>query len=485
MKRVLAILLALMLLGTAQAEIFVVNMYGEENGSYGLLVDEDGTMYTDTSSFGSIYIFSDKLQGIYAATPYDYSSMMTEEQLRLAVQDELPYYEYMLECLLDERGNMLTGFEYVNFYYDEASGVIIGQRTEGCDVLSLQGEVLMRTDYLWIGMNGQGGYLAVRAEEDTPYDGEMCPLVFVSADGTERELGYEGSRWSCRLMQDGYYYVDVGEDTMRGIYLDAQGREAFELDIAYGENFEYGMAIVRDANDYCGLIDRQGRYILPHLYTTLQTAMEYPEAPMIAVTADGVLELYERGTMRCITRYRPEEGAITYAFHVNAGMIMAYDDAGATLLKNDGTPVFRQDTTESGDSASVWYGLEDGSCPERIVMENGTWPERRCVLVDLQGRQTSGEWKIIEGSAWQDGKGRFAVVDYDIVDSEYGPTVDWMSYRYGLIDENGNVIHETKYDSLTVLSMDRCWVQLGDLSGMIDNDGRWLATVSRYEYLMD
>ena len=63
--------------------------------------------------------------------------------------------------------------------------------------------------------------------------------------------------------------------------------------------------------------------------------------------------------------------------------------------------------------------------------------------------------------------------------------VDFSTYRYGLIDEDGETLLPMIYDDLRALSFDRYWAVMGDVSGMIDTTGKWYYTVSDYDTLMD
>jgi len=484
MKKVVLILIALMLTCTASAEVFTVSTGMDDANGCGLLIDEQGTLLTPMYEYGSIYQLDDSLPGIYAAMPYDYTGLIVGDMVQQALRGELEFYEYYRECLLNEKGEKLTGFDYCQFFYDENGGMIIASRPDGgCDVLSAQGELLMYTNYCWIRSNGNGGFLALRAEEGKPFSADPCAMVYVDGLGRERELGINVPRWSCGQVNEGFCFIDV--DGENGFYVNASGEEAFGMTFAFGEGFKHGTAIVHNADGMYGLIDRNGQFVLPMVYADITQPYEYDEGPLLAVTQDGTLEIYERESVRLIARYRPEDIGISYAFQTNSGMIQAYDDNGYTALLVDGTPLFRQQYSDSGDGATIWYALEDGTCPQRIIMEGGEWPYRSSSLVDLQGNKIGGEWRVIEGAAWLEDQGRFSVIDYGIVEDEYGPGVDWSSYRYGLVDENGTVIHETIYDSLTVLTLDLCWVQSGDIWGLVDSEGNWLATVSAYSTLMD
>ena len=63
--------------------------------------------------------------------------------------------------------------------------------------------------------------------------------------------------------------------------------------------------------------------------------------------------------------------------------------------------------------------------------------------------------------------------------------MEWNSYRYGLIDDDGKQLLPQVYDGLRVLSFDRFWAVQGDVRGMIDAEGKWYCTFSEYEALMD
>ena len=67
---------------------------------------------------------------------------------------------------------------------------------------------------------------------------------------------------------------------------------------------------------------------------------------------------------------------------------------------------------------------------------------------------------------------------YELADTQYdGETVQEPvadSYRYGVIDQDGNVILETNYDYFNYLDSGRYWVGQGNTLMLMDENGNEL-----------
>ena len=80
--------------------------------------------------------------------------------------------------------------------------------------------------------------------------------------------------------------------------------------------------------------------------------------------------------------------------------------------------------------------------------------------------------------SWTGDQGRYLVVAYELADTQYdGETVQEPvadSYRYGVIDQDGNVILETNYDYFNYLDSGRYWVGQGNTLMLMDENGNEL-----------
>jgi len=491
MKKVLLWVVLAMLLTAAQAETFVAAVGDTEMNSYALLVNEDGGILTERYAYRGMYELVEE-KGLYSASPWDLTEVLSPESIRYVEYDgmlypEMDHYEYYRECLLREDGQQLTGFDYVEFMYDEAGQVIIGFRPDArCDVLDLEGNVLMKTDYGWMSSNGKGCFLALKVGENFGYyNDEAWPLVILDAEGREKETGVYAQRWGCQMFSGGFYLIFDADGVHH--YLNLYGKEAFEESYILATDFEMGTAIVGNEDYIYGLIDANGGYVLPMIYESITRETYYENTVMLAVTLDGALEIYDPSGRTLISVYKPES-RLTYATQANSGMISASDDEGNTWLTLEGEPIYRYNYTDES-WFSTWYLVEDGSMPERFVTTMGEWPHMTSWLMDLSGQRVSEDYMDLQPVIWSEGQGRYIFAEYEIIPYEYEGysdwTVDWATARYGVCDENGRVMLEPVYDSIQCLSLDLYWVQQGDVLGMIDGDGSWLTAISAYDELMD
>ena len=94
-------------------------------------------------------------------------------------------------------------------------------------------------------------------------------------------------------------------------------------------------------------------------------------------------------------------------------------------------------------------------------------------------------YRQISFVSWQNGQGRYIVVDYDTVPMDGYESYVPGSMRNALIDEAGNPLLAMEYESMTALAPDRYWVKRVDEWGLIDETGHWYYRQSAYTELMD
>ena len=482
--------LALLFGAGAQAETYAVSVDLDSGASYGLLVDDGGQVLTERYEYARIYALSDDVPGVFVAQAFDQSPYLEQNG---GVWSDEPRV-----CLLDETGAQLTGFDYTELSYDAAGGAIVAVRWDGgCDVLDARGEVLARTDYAWLSLSGSGGALALRADPerepagDSEFPtGDEGELVYVDADGAETALGIRTARWQIGPYRDGLCMVYGGDGYH---YFDANGEEPFRVSFRSATDFAFGTAIVSTDEGRYGVIDAQGRYVLPPVYDTISRSDQYDAPALVAVTASGALEIRsaDGGTLK--RTYDPGDflpdadspaTGVDYAYQINAGMIVASGDGGTAYLDLEGNLLF---WAQEGETVSAWYEIEDGTLPQRVAISTGDWPESECWLADLSGERIGGSYRQIYCTAWLDGEGRYMTQDYDVVAEEYdgASSLTAQNVRFGICDAGGNVLLDAAYDSITCLSANRFWVRQGPVCGLLDETGAWLLTISDYEELMD
>lgn len=116
---------------------------------------------------------------------------------------------------------------------------------------------------------------------------------------------------------------------------------------------------------------------------------------------------------------------------------------------------------ESEVSISGWYSYYVEGRPDRLVVTQGSMPNTRAYLTDNHGRQTTTCYQSLDALVWQSDRGVFMFSSYFPADYEQGgdwtdegnsPYVYGPTLRYGLIDQDGNILAGAYYTDIKVLS---------------------------------
>lgn len=491
MKRILGIMLCLLMLcPAALGEVFAVDSYGtDETMSYSMLVRDDGTALTPPRVYSNIYRITPEgtpdADVRYAVTPIDlgleYDPETAEEML----------YEmgYTRMALMDADGQLLTGFDYDGMDYDngQVSFSLPGE-TPAVGGMDADGHVLIPPEYAALRHLGGGKWLGMAMPDDPARvervdDGEggyseiiHYEIVFIDTDGSVRPLGLHSTDRYFNMNAEGICAIwDVDEYGGETVYIDADGALMFEKGFRYAENFEGNYAVVAVGDRY-GVIDRQGEYVLPPEYDYINRDTE-----KLTIARKGMsFEVYDPESMRQIMTLEYAEDTDVDVTAVTPDLVGVVTDGATAIYNIDGRLLFDK---PQGENVQLYGYPRDF---QRLVADSGDWPEDYYHLIDLEGNAVGDDYRMLSVVGWQDGHGRFITGDYRVVKDEAGDyMVDWNTYRYGLIDEDGNTLLPTIYDELRALSFDRYWAVQGDISGMIDAEGKWYYTVSDYETLMD
>ena len=490
MKRILALALGLMLLCPALAETYVVDNYGtDEVMSDSMLLRDDGTPLTPARTFSNIYEITPsgtpEAEKLYAATPCDLGLEYDPETAEGMLYDT----GYVRVGLMDAQGSLLTGCDYE--YLDYENGYVIftlpGENLM-MGAMDGEGQVVIEPRYASLRHLGGGRWLAMRYPGDKSgvhrtyyddggyYDEYDFEAVYIDDAGV-RSLGLHTWDRYTSVNADGICLIsNVEEYGEQSVFVDSMGNVMFGRSFRYADNFVGDYAVVAEDERY-GVIDRSGEYVVPQEYSYINWVEGWP---MVATGSRG-FTVYDAHSLDVlfgmdfgeeqdfnVTAITPELFGVTVDERTSI-----YDAAGNLLMA----------VPEDKDVQLYGYSA-DGT--RRLVESYGEWPGNYYRLIDLSGEPVSGDFRLINGGVWQDGHGRFVTADYRIIrDAEGEEVVDWSSYRYGLIDEDGGTLLPNVYDELRALSYDRYWVTQGDRSGMIDASGNWYYAVSRYETLMD
>lgn len=480
MKRFLASALCLLLLcAPALAETYAVDIYGsEESPAYSILLRDDGTLLTPIQTCNSIYQLTPSgtpdAQKLFSVTPVNVDIAYTPE-----LAEELLYdMNCVRVALMDGTGRLLTGFDYD--YLDYADGYVLFALPDALrhvGAMDAAGNVVMPPEYAGLRPLAGGAWLALTLPEDADPDDPRCGVIYIDAGGNIRDLGLH-TDYHYINVQGGDIAVlsDVEEYGGKSVYIDSNGEVLFDRQYRYAEPFVGNYAVVEEDDRY-GVIDIDGAVVLPLEYDFINTEAG---KPIIAV----------RGAY--YAAYDPEDFTLLVEEDLapaESVSVTPITDKMLGVSTGDRTWIRTTDGAllmEVPQDKSVMMYCLTGDAIDRLVQEDRDWPRGMSRLIDLNGNATSGDFRLITVGCWEDGRGRFINGDFRIYKGEDGEdTVDWTSYRYGLIDGDGHTLLPQVYDDLRALSFDRYWAVQGDKSGMIDAEGNWYYVISDYVALMD
>ncbi len=481
MRKILASALCLLLLcAPALAETYAVDLYGsEECPSYAVLLRDDGTLLTPIKTCSSIYQLTPQgtpdAQMLYSVTPVNVDIAYTPELAEKLLYD----MESIHVALMNGDGRLLTGFDYDGLEYVNGAVIFtLPDDARHCGAMDAAGNVIIEPVYAALRPLKDGAWLAMTFPEDgADPDDPLCDVAYIDAGGEVHSLGlHTRSRYINVDARGVAVLCDVEEYGGKSVFIGPDGAELFDRQFQYADAFVGNYAVVEDGDRY-GVIDTAGAQVLPPEYDYI---VSEAGRPVIAI----------RGAY--YAAYDPEDFALLAEEDLSPAESISVTAVTPELLgiSTGGRSWIRaidgEVLMETPQDKSVWmYGVT-GENVTRLVQEDKAWPDGMSRLIDLNGNPASGDFRMILVGSWQDGRGRFITGDYRIVkDADGDETVDWTSYRYGLIDDDGNTLLPQIYDELRALSYDRYWAVLSDRSGMIDAAGNWYCTISDYVSLMD
>lgn len=490
MKRILVLALCLMLLcPAALAEICVANYYSghEPWGEFGLLLKDDGTPLTPPNTYRSIYQLTPEGtpegERVYSAMACDLGIEYDRE-----TAEEYLYGDNLTRVgLMDAEGNMLTGFDY--YFLQYSNGYILftepgnGFRLGAMD---LKGNVVMPAEYAHLQPLPGGRWLAEPISDAEPlpenqgeedYYNYSYGLWLIEADGAARELGLRTTDHYFDTNPEGISVVwSVAEYGDKPVFVDADGEVMFDRGFESADNFEGDYAVVR-TEDGCGIIDKRGDFAVAPEFSYIY----HDDSGVFIANAEGRATVFDGAD--CATLLDMDfPGAEDVDIRaVGEGLYYIAADGQRMICGQNGETL-----VEFPEDATIQTYNQPSRTVGRLIREDGEWPDEWASLIDLEGNPVGEAHRSLNPGAWRGDEARYISIDYEtFVDPQGETQVNWSSYRYGLIDQDGNVLLDTKYDDLQALSFDRYWAELGELRGMIDETGKWYFTISDYEELMD
>ena len=486
MKRMLALAICLMMLAPAAlSEMYVINDYSDDTyGSMAYLLKDDGTLVADFGEYADIYAIVD------SGKPGGPLYAVTKGRVFQTEANTDNYSEKT--ALMDAAGNLLTGFDYDSLYVDDGDcGGCIEYSiwnmsdndwtVEDKGLLDYAGNVLVHGKYRDVTVAGEGQYVAL--------DEDYAVLV-IGGDGVAKPTGFTASGiYGPDRPGDPVRLTGVEQLNGRSIYINAAGEQLFDQSYYFCSSFENGYAVFTDEeNGPCGAIDVSGQIVIPAECETIRTLTDGEHTTLVAEhTGEPGFTVYDGNTCQPLNRISFEQLQDIKSFNVDTtdtGLISVFArDSGDNIRVNNyydmyGIPVLPG--IKADQSLEIWYDVCEGTPVCYPVYENNEYQ-----LMRLDGTACGDKWRHMESLLWKDGHGRYIVYKPGNQKEEADEYSWWSNHKVGVIDENGAVVLEPRYDSVTVLDLDRFWVREGPRSSMIDAAGNTYYSTSIYNYLID
>ena len=483
MKRIIAWALCLLIAGSAAlAETYVVNLYGsEEREGCALLITEDGELLTPLDTYASIYELTPK------GTPeaqrrFCAQTLKVDVDLSKTSLEMVPMDAYYRLALMDATGKLLTGFDYWNMEW--AGGSIRfnvpGQDSANTGIMDLDGHIIIEPVYHAIETLDGGRWLALA--EDKKSKAYRFSIFIVDENGNVTDTGLHTSI-DILPQCDGEFcpVYHVEEYESHTVYLNRDGEVCFGRTFDSAEPFMGDCAVV-EIDEKNGLINREGQMVVEPVYSYLYHLGDAP-GDVYASDSDGLLVVFDAATGAELFRKKFENVDYLNVCMIAPELLWVYCGNHCECYRTDGTLVASFPDDENN---SVQYAR---CSPDalRFIESVNPWPESKTHLIDEQGRQIGGDYRGMIDYGVFDGHPLFSCYTYHISTNRDGEKVaDWHSWRYGVLDENGNELLKPEYlNEVQILSPNRFWVTANDRSGLIDASGKWYYAISDYDSLMD
>ena len=479
MRRILAALMCLMLVpaaasATGAASAAFAIPVGDGRST---LVGYDGRELTERGKYALLYQISDDEcpaeRRLFAGSPVNVGIGFANEE------------GYSTYALIDASGRQLTDAVYSDLTHRWQDGIVTFYQGNLIGALNEDGSALFDARFGGIVSDGEGGFL-VTPEESFVYDRDGYPYVarlhHMAADGTTTDTGVTTVPYLYGQLSDGLLAVttQVGKDWRTG-YVNGRGEMVVEPQFDGADAFRGGYAVARTADGLSGMIRPDGSWAIRPAYNAISDT--WSNAKSFSAVRGTTVDIIDRATLRVIASHDFPRAQYVYAYEMNPRAITVGADGDMFAYGMDGKLLF-----SLPQKADAYVNGSFSPCegePERMSLSAGEWPLYRSYVVDYGLRKIAGPYRELSSLWWKGDEGRYMAIDYEIDDGESGPSVDYDTYRYGLIDQDGNELLPTVYEQMMHLGGDRYWVKYLDVYGVVDEAGTWYFQASEYEELMD
>lgn len=457
MKKAVAVLILLAVLSCgalAEGRSFALN---REQGSD--IYAWDGSQLTRTGVYFSIYSVTN---GETAPEDELFAAQSAKQTLPEDSDYAAPRY-----ALLDQSGRQLTDFLYDGVDYDPSCDALIYSIDGLYGAMTRSFKTLVPCAYDAVLADGEGGFLLVSHSDAD------APSVLHMAKGASPKPTGVNARFYMGNLSEGLCSA-IGENGLYG-FLNPKGRWAIKPKYDYVQNFTGGYAIVRE-NNRTGVIDKAGKWRVKPTYDDDR-----------GMLPDGSAALLMRGLRAFIVR--PSDGKQLFTIrttqdgYVSSGyvkpMFVVTDKGKVTLYNANGTKILSLDDRYSFD---LWSAQPDDRLIATSIKEG--------LLLDLSGNtiykgQGLNYLDTVDGrTLYSTSRFKTRMVQYQGVDEPSEEPV-YATYRYGIMDSNGQELTPMVYTQLYRLINGRYYAQDAQRWGVIDDTGKWIVSGSIYEQLMD
>ena len=413
MRNLLALLCAILLLGSAQASV-ALRM---DDGA--VLLEENGA---EIVSFGTYSDIAPLGVGLFAAVQEGKTALM------------------------DASGSLCTDFVFDHILRKD--DLLLGSVSGKWCILNPDGSPRTDAVYGMIVPNGLGGAWAIHG---TGGDVASDELLVIDENGAEISTGLY-IRSMADIAGDGLIAVQPS-DSFSYIYCNAQGQPAFDASFETAGSFSGGAAAVTGGGSF-GVIAPDGSFILPAEYSFAAVSesgliLAVNESGVYACGADGKLIPLQQGEN------------LSAAFVSEA--VQVYDGEKLNVYSPDGTLLH-----ELAADASVIAGLNG-----QLIISDGFWGEE-CVY--LSGTEKSYQNLNPLGFADGEAVYAFMEVPVakymNNLLGEVQFSADMDAARYGIASAEGEMLLPAVYARIEAVADDRFLVRTETQWRMIDSGGR-------------
>jgi hypothetical protein len=350
-------------------------------------------------------------------------------------------------------------------------------------------QLLIKPEYAALKPFGDGKWLGLRWDPTPPeslltddYLGmSMFEVLIVSPDGGVIETGLHTTSGYLPNITEGlcpvYYVAEYGDKT---VYVDSEGAVQFEKRFDDADPFVDSYARV-EVDDCYGLIDRNGDF-------AVEPRFDYMDLEDL-----GNRKLYIGRNNTTLTALDSDTCEVLWQADFSPADYVSWTVAGPGVLWiNADDNYYYYDT--DGQQIAAYVHPADGfisytpceADDPRVLEYHGEWPRDFTQLVGADGSVIGRPYQNMYDSYNEGSQVRYVTTVCRIIEDRDGePQLDYNSFRYGIMDENGVELLPPIYEMASPLSLDRFWVSNGNRTGMIDSEGRWYYEINSYEYLMD